>query len=103
MQSARTLKWFTLDILDEIYERDIILILLIIEEILPTRPDLKVVRMSATLNATQFSYLNNWPVLHIPGFFMYLVTTFYLEDTLEMTEYILSSSLDQYTTQIHPW
>ena len=55
MQSARTLKWFTLVILDEIYERDIILILLIIEEILPTRPDLKVVRMSATLNATQFS------------------------------------------------
>ena len=98
MQSARTLKWFTLVILDEIYERDIILILLIIEEILPTRPDLKVVRMSATLNATQFSYLNNWPVLHIPGFFI-----FYLEDTLEMTEYILSSSLDQYTTQIHQW
>ena len=96
MQSDRTLQQFTHVILDEIHERDIMadLILVIIKEILPSRPNLKVVLMSATLNATLFSsYLGNCQILHIPGF-MYPVNTFYLEDVLEMTEYNVSSSLD---------
>ena len=54
MQNDRTLKQFTHVILDEIHERDIMadIILVIIKEILPARPDLKVVLMSTTLNAT---------------------------------------------------
>eukprot|EP00092_Neocalanus_flemingeri_P037030 GFUD01040313.1.p1 GENE.GFUD01040313.1~~GFUD01040313.1.p1 ORF type:complete len:850 (-),score=282.83 GFUD01040313.1:55-2604(-) len=96
MQSDRTLQQFSHVILDEIHERDIMadLILVIIKQVLPTRPDLKIVLMSATLNATQFSnYLDSCMTIHIPGF-MYPVTTFYLEDVLEMTDYNVSSSMD---------
>ena len=104
MQSDRTLKQFTHVILDEIHERDIMadIILVIIKEILPARPDLKVVLMSATLNATQFSYLNNCPVLHIPGF-MYPVTTFYLEDVLrdDRVQHVLQPGSSRHTT-LHP-
>jgi len=96
MQSDRTMKQFTHVILDEIHERDIMadIILVIIKEVLPVRPNLKIVLMSATLNANQFaSYLGGCPILHIPGF-MYPVTKFYLEDVLEMTEYNMSFSPD---------
>jgi len=96
MQSDRTLKQFTHVILDEIHERDIMadIILVIVKEILPVRPNLKIILMSATLNATQFAnYLGKCPILHIPGF-MYPVTKFYLEDILEMTEYDMTFSPD---------
>ena len=96
MQSDRTMKQFSHVILDEIHERDIMadIILVIIKEVLPVRPNLKIVLMSATLNANQFaSYLGGCPILHIPGF-MYPVTKFYLEDVLEMTEYNMTFSPD---------
>jgi len=96
MQSDRSLKQFTHVMLDEIHERDVMadIILVILKEVLPLRPDLKVVLMSATLNASQFSqYLYDSPVIHIPGF-MHPVTKFYLEDILEMTEYNIASSCD---------
>lgn len=49
------------------------------------RPDLKVILMSATLNAEQFSeYYGNCPMLHIPGF-TFPVKEYYLEDVLELT------------------
>ena len=54
---------------------------------MPKRPDLKVILMSATLNASKFSaYMYNCPVLHVPGF-MFPVEQFYLEDALELTKY----------------
>ena len=49
------------------------------------RPDLKLVLMSATLNAEQFSeYFNGAPMIHIPGF-TFPVTEYYLEDVIETT------------------
>lgn len=49
------------------------------------RPDLKVILMSATLNAEQFSeYFGGCPMIHIPGF-TYPVKEYYLEDVLEVT------------------
>lgn len=49
------------------------------------RPDLKVILMSATLNAEQFAkYYGNCPCINIPGF-TYPVEEYYLEDVLEMT------------------
>ena len=49
------------------------------------RPDLKIILMSATLNANSFSkYFNNCPSYHIPGI-IYPVQEFYLEDVIEMT------------------
>jgi HrpA-like RNA helicase len=51
------------------------------------RPDLKIILMSATLNAEQFAkYYGDCPCLNIPGF-TYPVKEYYLEDILEMTRY----------------
>lgn len=51
------------------------------------RPDLKVILMSATLNAEQFAkYYDECPCLNIPGF-TYPVKEYYMEDVLEMTRY----------------
>lgn len=77
-------------IVDEIHERDLLsdMLLIILKDILPKRPDLKVILMSATLNAKQFSrYFNNCPTLNIPGY-TYPVKEYKLEDVLEMTGYI---------------
>ena len=44
-------------ILDEIHERDILsdFLMIILRDLLPRRPDLKLILMSATLNADMFS------------------------------------------------
>lgn len=48
---------------------------------------MKVILMSATLNAKQFAkYYGDCPCMNIPGF-TYPVTEYYLEDVLEMTRY----------------
>lgn len=50
------------------------------------RVDLKVLLMSATLNAESFStYYNKCPMIHIPGY-TYPVKEFYLEDVLSLVE-----------------
>jgi ATP-dependent RNA helicase DHX29 len=52
-----------------------------------TRPELKVVLMSATVDAQRFSnYLNNAPILNVPGR-TFPVQTRYLEDAIELTHY----------------
>ncbi|XP_003486528.1 ATP-dependent DNA/RNA helicase DHX36 isoform X1 [Bombus impatiens] len=94
MQGDPALKEFSHIILDEIHERstesDFILALL--KLIIPKRPDLKVILMSATLNSERFSsYYNDCPMIHIPGF-TYPVTEFYLEDILSFTEYQFPAS-----------
>ena len=74
-------------ILDEIHERDIQsdFLITILRDLLPRRPDLKLILMSATLNAEKFSeYYGNCPMMTIPGF-TFPVEEFYLEDVLEMT------------------
>ncbi|CAG2198955.1 DHX36 [Mytilus edulis] len=76
-------------IIDEIHERDLLsdFLMIILKDLLPKRPDLKIILMSATLNAEQFSkYFNNCPKLNIPGF-TFPVTEYRLEDVLEMTKY----------------
>ncbi|XP_014599977.1 PREDICTED: ATP-dependent RNA helicase DHX36-like [Polistes canadensis] len=89
MQSDPALKGFSHIILDEVHERstesDFIITLL--RQIIPVRPDLKVILMSATLNSKRFSdYYSNCPIIHIPGF-TYPVEEFYLEDVLLFTEF----------------
>ncbi|XP_076228414.1 ATP-dependent DNA/RNA helicase DHX36 isoform X2 [Nomia melanderi] len=89
MQSDPALKNFSHIILDEIHERstesDFIIALL--KLIIPKRPDLKVLLMSATLNSERFSkYYNDCPMIHIPGF-TYPVEEFYLEDVLVATQF----------------
>ena len=58
-------------IVDEIHELDTLsdFLLVILKDLLVKRPDLKVILMSATLNAQKFStYFNECPVYEIPGF-----------------------------------
>merc|ERR1719487_224019 len=77
--STPTMPKYSVIMLDEAHERtlstDIIFGLL--KEMLPKRPDLKCVVMSATLNAEKFqAFFNNAPLMTVSGR-MYPVTTFY--------------------------
>ncbi|CAI5457982.1 unnamed protein product [Closterium sp. Yama58-4] len=74
-------------VVDEIHERGMNedFLLIVLRDLLPRRPDLKLVLMSATLNADLFSqYFSGAPTLHIPGF-TYPVRSYFLEDVLELT------------------
>ncbi|KAI4815840.1 hypothetical protein KUCAC02_005967 [Chaenocephalus aceratus] len=76
-------------VLDEIHERNLQsdVLLVIVKELLNLRDDLKVILMSATLNAEKFSkFFDNCPVIHIPGL-TFPVEEFLLEDIVEMTSY----------------
>lgn len=77
-------------IVDEVHERslDSDFLLVLLRDILPHRPTLKVVLMSATLNALAFEdyFKGNCAVSQIPGF-TYPVSEHYLEDILQVTEY----------------
>ncbi|KAL3693235.1 hypothetical protein R1sor_006886 [Riccia sorocarpa] len=74
-------------IVDEIHERDrnADFLLIVLRDLLPVRPDLRLILMSATLDADLFSsYFHGCPIVRVPGF-TYPVRTFYLEDVLAMT------------------
>jgi len=68
-----------------VHERDVQtdFLLILLRDLLKERPDLKVILMSATLNAEQFAqYFNGAFTLHIPGF-TFPVTEYYLEDIID--------------------
>ena len=72
-------------VVDEIHERGINedLLLIILKDLLPRRRDLKLVLMSATLNAEAFQgYFPGSAAVHIPGF-TFPVDVRYLGDALE--------------------
>ncbi|QCD85412.1 ATP-dependent RNA helicase DHX36 [Vigna unguiculata] len=96
----RNLKGVTHVIVDEIHERGMNedFLLIVLKEILPHRPDLRLVLMSATLNAELFSsYFNGAPTMHIPGF-TFPVRAHFLEDILERTRHRLTpyNQIDDY-------
>ncbi|XP_068136975.1 ATP-dependent DNA/RNA helicase DHX36 [Hyperolius riggenbachi] len=76
-------------VIDEIHERNLQsdVLMAVVKDLLKFRPDLKVILMSATLNAEKFSqYFDNCPMLHIPGF-TFPVKEYLLEDIIEMLRY----------------
>ncbi|GAB2295267.1 hypothetical protein Dimus_029440 [Dionaea muscipula] len=96
----RDLKGVTHVVVDEIHERGMNedFLLIVLKELLPRRPDLRLILMSATLNAELFSsYFGGAPTLHIPGF-TYPVRAHFLENILEMTGYRLTphNQIDDY-------
>ncbi|XVF53845.1 hypothetical protein PTKIN_Ptkin05aG0131500 [Pterospermum kingtungense] len=87
-------------IVDEIHERGMNedFLLIVLKDLLPRRPELRLILMSATLNAELFSsYFGGAPTIHIPGF-TYPVLSHFLENILEMTGYRLTpyNQIDDY-------
>ncbi|XP_019259324.1 PREDICTED: DExH-box ATP-dependent RNA helicase DExH3 isoform X3 [Nicotiana attenuata] len=98
--SDRNLDGITHVFVDEIHERGMNedFLLIVLKDLLPRRPDLRLILMSATLNAELFSsYFGGAPMIHIPGF-TYPVRAHFLEDLLEITGYKLTSfnQIDDY-------
>ncbi|KAK6205772.1 translational activator of GCN4 [Pestalotiopsis sp. IQ-011] len=76
-------------VLDEVHERSIEsdFLLIVLKKLLARRKDLRVVLMSATVDAEKFSkYMGGAPVLNVPGR-TFPVQVRYLEDALEITGY----------------
>ncbi|KAI7744279.1 hypothetical protein M8C21_018114, partial [Ambrosia artemisiifolia] len=85
-------------LVDEIHERGMNedFLLIILRDLLPKRPDLRLILMSATINADLFSkYFGNAPTIHIPGL-TFPVQELFLEDVLEKTRYAVKSESDNY-------
>ncbi|GKA13759.1 DExH-box ATP-dependent RNA helicase DExH1 isoform X1 [Tanacetum coccineum] len=83
-------------LVDEIHERGMNedFLLIILRDLLPKRPDLRLILMSATINADLFSkYFGNSPTIHIPGL-TFPVQELFLEDVLEKTRYAIKSESD---------
>ncbi|EFN52009.1 hypothetical protein CHLNCDRAFT_139551 [Chlorella variabilis] len=76
-------------VVDEIHERDRFadFLLILVRDLLPAHPHLRVVLMSATLHIDLFSgYFGGCPVVRVPGF-THPVEDFYLESILALTGY----------------
>ena len=76
-------------VLDEVHERSIDsdFLLIVIRKLLVKRTDLKVILMSATVDAQRFSdYLDHAPVFNVPGR-TFPVETRFLEDAVEITQF----------------
>ncbi|KAL0275312.1 UNVERIFIED_CONTAM: hypothetical protein PYX00_003200 [Menopon gallinae] len=74
---------------DEVHERnvDCDFLLAIMKYIMPKRPDLKLILMSASLNSSSFvRYFQNVPCIEIPGL-TYPVEEIFLESVLEKTKF----------------
>ena len=77
-------------IIDEVHERSIEtdFLLIILRSLIVRRPDLKVVLMSATVDAQKFSsYFGGAPVLNVPGR-TFPVKRHFLEDAVELTGHV---------------
>lgn len=85
MESDPSLSEFSHIIIDEVHERQVYVDILmgLIQQLIKFRKDIKVILMSATLQAEAVSkYFNNCPTFHIEGK-MYPVEEIYLEEILD--------------------
>ncbi|KAK6538072.1 hypothetical protein TWF694_010959 [Orbilia ellipsospora] len=92
LERGNNLREITHLILDEVHERSIEsdFLLLVLKKLLAVRQDLKVILMSATVDANKFSeYLDDAPIFQIPGR-TFPVQTFYLEDAVELSHFVLA-------------
>ncbi|XP_061481562.1 putative ATP-dependent RNA helicase DHX57 [Rhineura floridana] len=91
LEGDMNLQKFTHVIIDEVHERteESDFLLLVLKVIMSQRPDLRIILMSATLNAELFSqYFYSCPVVNIPGR-VFPVNQFFLEDAIAVTRYVL--------------
>ncbi|XP_026870115.2 putative ATP-dependent RNA helicase DHX57 isoform X1 [Electrophorus electricus] len=91
LEGDAELKGVTHVIVDEVHERteESDFLLLVLKDLMVQRTDLKIMLMSATLNADLFSqYFYDCPTIHIPGR-TFPVDQFFLEDAITKTRYML--------------
>ena len=99
LESSGGLQEVTHLVIDEVHERsiDTDFLLVILRSLMERRPELKVILMSATVDAAKFSrYLNDAPILTVPGR-TFPVQTRYLEDAVELTNYTGASDVTKNT------
>ncbi|KAI0146271.1 helicase associated domain-containing protein [Xylariaceae sp. FL1272] len=97
LEGSNDLREITHLVLDEVHERtiDSDFLLIVLKNLLEKRKDLKVILMSATVDAERFSnYLGRAPVLNVPGR-TFPVQVKYLEDALEVTGYTLDQQVHE--------
>ncbi|KAL7570540.1 hypothetical protein ACA910_004312 [Epithemia clementina (nom. ined.)] len=92
LQDDPSLQGITHVMVDEVHERqqqtDVLLIALR-QLLATTRPDLKVVLMSATLDSDLFcSFFHGAPLIGVPGR-TFPVTSYYLEDLMDATDHLI--------------
>ncbi|KAJ2491385.1 hypothetical protein IWW37_002374 [Coemansia sp. RSA 2050] len=81
-------------ICDEVQERTLELdfLLILLQRLLPKRPDLKLILMSATIDTTAFScYFDSCPVVDIPGR-AFPVTSVYLPRLVHLSGYVMEDN-----------
>ncbi|KAI7827106.1 P-loop containing nucleoside triphosphate hydrolase protein [Gamsiella multidivaricata] len=91
LESDKALKGVTHLVIDEVHERTLEsdFLLIILKKLLPKRPDLKIILMSATVDSARFSeYFSGCPVLEVPGR-TFPVYSQFLEDVVDATGYTL--------------
>lgn len=91
MLESSVLQDVTHIIVDEVHERSIEsdFLLIVLKSLRTQRPDLKIVLMSATLDAQRLSeYFDQCPALAVPGR-TFPVDSYFLEDVLETCDYTL--------------
>lgn len=102
LEGSNDLQEITHLVLDEVHERtiDSDFLLIVLKKLLERRKDLKVVLMSATVDAERFSkYLNGAPVLTVPGR-TFPVRVAYLEDAVELTGYTVDQRSQEKVTEL---
>ncbi|TGJ82383.1 hypothetical protein E0Z10_g6396 [Xylaria hypoxylon] len=102
LEGSNELRDITHLVLDEVHERtiDSDFLLIVLKKLLEKRKDLKVILMSATVDAERFSnYLGRAPVLNVPGR-TFPVQVKYLEDALEATGYTLNQQGQEKMTDL---
>ncbi|KAK4148980.1 P-loop containing nucleoside triphosphate hydrolase protein [Chaetomidium leptoderma] len=102
LEGSNDLQDITHLVLDEVHERtiDSDFLLIVLKKLLLRRKDLKVVLMSATVDAERFSkYLNGAPVLTVPGR-TFPVRVAYLEDAVELTGYTVDQRNQEKLTEL---
>ncbi|KAK3316996.1 P-loop containing nucleoside triphosphate hydrolase protein [Apodospora peruviana] len=102
LEGSNDLQEITHLVLDEVHERSIDsdFLLIVLKKLLERRKDLKVVLMSATVDAERFSkYLTGAPVLTVPGR-TFPVRVAYLEDAVELTGYTLDQKKQEKVVEL---
>eukprot|EP00911_Craspedida_sp_UC1_P001293 UC1_evm1s974 len=89
-------------IVDEVHERSVQadFLLVVLRRLLPQRPDLRVVLMSATMDSERVAaYFGGCPIIAMPGR-TFPVQTFFLEDAVELTGYVVDKESPYYNWDV---